>query len=63
MKWTLLDPKPTRGGWDVEIGHWLDVLDGAAPLTMNGQAGRDALAVALAAYKSSETGRRVAFPS
>ncbi len=59
MEWKLIDPKPTRGGWDIEIGHWLDVLDGKAPLTMSGKAGRDALAVALAAYASSKTGRRV----
>jgi predicted dehydrogenase len=59
MQWKSLDPKPTRGGWDVEIGHWLDVIEGKAPLTMTGKAGRDALAVALAAYTSSESGRRI----
>jgi hypothetical protein len=59
MEWKLLDEKPTRGGWDIEIGHWLDVLDGKTPLTMDGKAGRRALAVALAAYKSSRTGRRI----
>jgi predicted dehydrogenase len=59
MEWKLIDPKPTRGGWDVEIGHWLDVLDGKAPLTMTGKAGRDALEVALAAYQSSKSGRRI----
>lgn len=59
MQWKLLDAKPLRGGWDIEIKHWLDVVDGKAAHTLTGQAGRDALAVALAAYKSSETGRRI----
>ena len=63
MQWKLLDPKPTRGGWDTEVEHWLDVIDGKAPHTLTGQAGRDALEVALAAYKSSETGRRITIPS
>jgi hypothetical protein len=39
------------------------VLDGKAPLTMNGKAGRDALAVALAAYESSRSGKRIALKS
>lgn len=59
MQWKVLDAKPLRGGWDVEIGHWLDVIDGKAKHTLTGEAGRDALAVALAAYKSSNTGRRI----
>jgi UDP-N-acetylglucosamine 3-dehydrogenase len=59
-EWTVLEPRPTQGGWDVEIGHWLDVVDGKEKLTMHAAAGRDALAVALAAYKSSKTGKRVA---
>ncbi len=59
MTWKVLDAKPLRGGWDVEIGHWLDVIEGKVPHTLTGQAGRDALAVALAAYKSSDTGKRV----
>jgi UDP-N-acetylglucosamine 3-dehydrogenase len=63
MAWKLIDDKPTRGGWDVEIGHWLDVLDGKARLTMDGRAGRNALAVALAAYESSRTGKRIALNS
>jgi predicted dehydrogenase len=59
-EWKLLEKKPSRGGWDVEIAHWLDVVGGKKTLTMNADAGRDALAVALAAYKSSKTGKRVA---
>ena len=59
VKWTMLDKDPTRGGWDVEIKHWLDILDAKERLTMSGAAGRHALQVALAAYSSSETGRRV----
>ncbi len=62
MQWKLIDPKPTRGGWDIEIKHWLDVIEGKVPHTLTGQAGRDALEVALAAYKSSDTGRRISIP-
>ena len=59
-KWKMLDAKPTQGGWSVEIDHWMDVLMGKEKLTMTGKAGRAALEVALAAYKSSDTGKRVA---
>ncbi len=59
IEWKMLDKDPTKGGWDVEIKHWLDILDGEETLTMSGAAGRHALQVALAAYSSSETGRRV----
>ena len=38
----------------------MDVVLGNKKLTMTGQTGRNALEVALAAYKSSKTGRRVA---
>ena len=59
VKWKLLDKNPTKGGWDVEIKHWLDVVDGESKLTMDGRAGRNALEVALAAYKSSSSGKKV----
>ena len=58
-EWTTLDPTPTKGGWDTEIGHWVDIVEGKAKLEMDGKAGRAALEVALAAYESSRTGRRV----
>ncbi|MCH7959581.1 MAG: Gfo/Idh/MocA family oxidoreductase [Candidatus Hydrogenedentes bacterium] len=58
-KWKVLDADPTVGGWDVEIQHWLDVVSGKTRSTMTGQVGKDALKVALAAYTSSKTGRRV----
>lgn len=57
--WSLLDKAPTKGGWDIEIKHWLDIVEGKEKLTMNGAAGRAALEVALAAYKSSDSGRRI----
>ncbi len=57
--WKTLDKEPTRGGWSTEIDHWMDVVRGKAKLTMDAKAGRAALAVALAAYKSSRTGRWV----
>lgn len=57
-EWKMLDETPTQGGWSIEMSYWLDVVMGKEKLTMDGQAGRDALAVALAAYKSSATGKR-----
>ena len=59
VEWRTLDKDPTKGGWDVEIKHWLDILDGKEKLTMSGAAGSHALEVALAAYTSSASGRRV----
>lgn len=59
VKWSVKDKTPTKGGWDVEIKHWLDIVDGKEKLVMDGLVGRNALEVALAAYKSSETGRKV----
>lgn len=57
--WRLLEKNPTEGGWASEVGHWMDVVTGAEKLAMDAKAGRDALEVALAAYKSSSTGKRV----
>jgi predicted dehydrogenase len=58
-EWQMLDKAPATGGWDIEIDHWIDVVLGKTKLTMDGKAGRDALAVALAAYRSSASGKRV----
>jgi len=59
-EWKRIDKNPTQGGWTTEIAHWMDVVMGNEKLTMDGKAGRAALEVALAAYKSSSTGKRVA---
>ena len=56
---TILDKSPTAGGWGIEIDHWMDVVRGRQRMTMDGKAGRAALEVALAAYKSSDSGKRV----
>ncbi|MCC6697548.1 MAG: Gfo/Idh/MocA family oxidoreductase [Candidatus Hydrogenedentes bacterium] len=58
--WTILDANPATGGWSVEIDRWIDVVLGKEKLTMTGLAGRNALEVALAAYRSSKTGKRIA---
>jgi predicted dehydrogenase len=62
-EWKMLDPKAGAGGWDTELDVWMNIVRGKEKLTMNGKAGRDALAVALAAYKSSRTGRKVTVTS
>ena len=59
-EWKTIDDSPASGGWPIEIDYWMDVVTGKEKLTMDGAAGRAALEVALAAYKSSRTGKRVA---
>ncbi|GMU92540.1 MAG: dehydrogenase [Candidatus Hydrogenedentota bacterium] len=58
-EWVMVDNAPTTGGWPIEIDYWMDVVMGKEKLTMDGAAGRAALEVALSAYKSSRTGKRV----
>lgn len=58
-EWKLVDKNPTEGGWSEEVGYWLDVLRGTEKLTMDGKTGRTALAVALAAYESSNQNQRL----
>ena len=57
-QWEVVEPDPTAGGWDTEIDYWIDVVAGRTQNTLDGLAGREALAVALAAYTSDRTGRR-----
>jgi UDP-N-acetylglucosamine 3-dehydrogenase len=61
-EWRMLDDTPAEGGWTVEMDYWMDVVAGKEKLTMDAKAGRAALEVALAAYRSSRTGRKVAIP-
>jgi predicted dehydrogenase len=58
-EWKMLDRGPAAGGWEIEIDHWMDVVIGKERLTMTGRAGRAALEVAFAAYRSSNSGKRV----
>ena len=58
--WQTLDKNPIKGGWPIEIPHWINVITGKERLTSNGKAGRAALEIALAAYKSSKLGKRIA---
>ena len=58
-EWKLIEKNPTQGGWAREIDYWLNVITGKEKLTMDAQAGRAALEIALAAYKSSTTGKRI----
>ena len=57
--WRTIDKTPATGGWEVEIDYFLrHVRKGIQP-EASLEAGIDALAVALAAYKSAKTGKRV----
>ena len=60
VEWSMIEKRPASGGWEIEIDRWMDVVRGKERLTMTGTAGRNALEVALAAYKSSDSGRRIA---
>jgi predicted dehydrogenase len=62
-EWVTIDKAPGAGGWEVEIDRWMDVVQGKERMTMGPAAGRAALEVALAAYESSKTGKRVDIPS
>ncbi len=57
--WRTLDKNPTRGGWDVEIGQFLDYVRKNKEPKESLQCGINALAVALASYRSAKTGRKV----
>lgn len=58
-EWKMLDKNPAVGGWPAEMVEWIEILQGKRTLTMTGQEGINALAVALAAYKSSASGHCV----
>jgi predicted dehydrogenase len=58
-EWKMIDDKPATGGWSIEMDYWMDIVMGKEKLTMDGAAGRAALEVALAAYKSSHSGKRI----
>jgi len=59
LKTRLVDPTPTRGGWSVEIGECVKSFRRGEDRGSGIEAGGAALAVALAAYESSRTGKAV----
>lgn len=59
-EWRCIERNPTQGGWAIEIAHWIDVIQGNEKLTLDAKAGRNAIEVALAAYKSSAAGKTIA---
>ena len=60
MVWRTVDKKPATGGWDVEVGEFLKYVRKGKQPVESLDVGISALAVALAAYRSAEKGRRVA---
>lgn len=58
-KTKLLDPKPTTGGWPAEVPEFIRHLRAGSDRGHGIDAGGAALRIALAAYESSRTGRRV----
>jgi len=59
-KTRLLDPKPTTGGWPAEVPELIKHIRRGSDRGHGIDSGGAALAVALAAYESSRTGRRIA---
>lgn len=59
LKTRVLDTDPKHGGWAVEIPTIIKALRRNSDLGINIDVGGAALAVALAAYESSQTGERV----
>jgi predicted dehydrogenase len=59
MKTRVLDKTPQHGGWSIEVPEVVRALRRGSDLGSGIDAGASALAVALAALKSSRTGRRV----
>lgn len=58
-KTKLIDPKPTTGGWSAEVPELIKHIRLGSDRGHGIDAGGAALAVALAAYESSRTGKRV----
>ena len=59
MKTRELDKDPTHGGWSIEIAEVIKALRANSDRGMGIDAGGAAVAVALAAYESSRTGKAV----
>jgi predicted dehydrogenase len=55
----VVDKDPNVGGWEVEVAEVVKAFRGNSNMNCGIDAGGSALAVALAAYQSSRTGRRV----
>lgn len=58
-KTKLIDPKPTTGGWSAEVPELIKHIRVGSDRGHGIDAGGAALAVALAAYESSRSGKRV----
>lgn len=59
LKTRVIDEQPTTGGWKTEIQDIIKAMRKGDDLGSGLAAGGSALAVALAAYESSKTGKRV----
>lgn len=59
LKTRVVDKEPNTGGWRIEIAEVVKLFRKNSDGGINIDAGGDALAVALAAYQSSRTGRPV----
>jgi predicted dehydrogenase len=59
MKTRIIDRQPNTGGWPVEITEAVSAFRKGENMNSGIDAGGAALAVALAAYESSKTGKRV----
>jgi predicted dehydrogenase len=63
LKRRVVDPEPTAGGWRNEVTEVVRAMKRGSDLGIDIDKGGAALQVALAAYQSSQTGKRVAVAS
>lgn len=59
LRTRVIDDRPATGGWATEIATIVKALRKGSDLDCGIEAGASSLAVALAAYESSRTGRRI----
>ncbi len=57
--WRTIDKIPTTGGWDVEVDEFVKCIKKGIQPESDLEAGIAAVEVALAAYKSAESGKRI----
>lgn len=59
LTWETIADDPRPDGWAIEVDHFIETLRAGDEFTTNPHAGITALAVALAANESAQTGRRI----
>ncbi len=61
VKTRTIEKEPAKGGWDIEIDHFIKCIRRGEQPEMGLDAGIDALRVALGAYESAKKGKTIQF--